>query len=77
MIMIALVDGKPKVLNLYEILSEYLKFQKEVVTRRTQFDLKKGRGESAHLRRSAVLPSIISMKSSKLSEALITMRKKN
>lgn len=48
MIMIALVDGKPKVLNLYEILSEYLKFQKEVVTRRTQFDLKKAEAR-AHI----------------------------
>lgn len=48
MIMIALVDGKPKVLNLYEILDEYLKFQKEVVTRRTQFDLKKAEAR-AHI----------------------------
>jgi len=48
MIMIALVDGKPKVLNLYDILSEYLKFQKEVVTRRTRFDLKKAEAR-AHI----------------------------
>ena len=48
MIMIALVDKKPKVLNLYDILSEYLKFQKEVVTRRTQFDLKKAEAR-AHI----------------------------
>ena len=48
MIMIALVDGRPKVLNLYDILSEYLKFQKEVVTRRTQFDLKKAEAR-AHI----------------------------
>ena len=41
MIMLALVGKKPKILNLYEILSEYLNFQKEVVTRRTQHDLKK------------------------------------
>ena len=41
MIMLALVDGRPKVLNLYEIISEYLKHQKEVVTRRTIFDKKK------------------------------------
>ncbi len=40
-IMIALVNGEPKLLNLYDILDEYIKFQKEVVTRRTQFDLKK------------------------------------
>ena len=48
MIMIALVNGKPKVLNLYEILDEYLKFQKEVVTRRTQFDLRKAEAR-AHI----------------------------
>ncbi len=48
LIMIALVDKKPKVLNLYDILSEYLKFQKEVVTRRTQFDLKKAEAR-AHI----------------------------
>ena len=48
MIMIALVDNKPKVLNLYEILDEYLKFQKEVVTRRTQYDLKKAEAR-AHI----------------------------
>ncbi|WP_419024682.1 DNA gyrase subunit A [Emergencia sp.] len=48
MIMIALVNDKPKVLNLYEILDEYLKFQKEVVTRRTQFDLKKAEAR-AHI----------------------------
>ena len=40
-IMLALVDGKPKVLNLKEMLEEYLKFQFEVVTRRTKFDLDK------------------------------------
>lgn len=48
MIMIALVDKQPKVLNLYEILDEYLKFQKEVLTRRTQFDLKKAEAR-AHI----------------------------
>ena len=48
MIMIALVDGQPRLLNLYEILEEYLKHQKEVVTRRTQFDLKKAEAR-AHI----------------------------
>ncbi|NLD19725.1 MAG: DNA gyrase subunit A [Clostridiales bacterium] len=48
MIMIALVDGQPKILNLYQILEEYLKHQKEVVTRRTQFDLKKAEAR-AHI----------------------------
>ena len=38
-IMLALVDGEPKVLNLREMLSHYLTFQEEVVTRRTQYDL--------------------------------------
>ena len=41
MIMLALVDGTPKVLNLKEILQEYVKHQKSVITRRTQFDLDK------------------------------------
>ena len=48
MIMLALVGKKPKILNLYEILSEYLNFQKEVVTRRTQHDLKKAEAR-AHI----------------------------
>lgn len=38
---LAIVDGIPKVLNLKEMLEHYLKFQEEVVTRRTRFDLKK------------------------------------
>ena len=48
MIMLALVDGQPKVLNLYEILEEYLKHQKEVITRRTRFDLDKAEAR-AHI----------------------------
>ena len=48
MIMLALVDGRPRVLNLYEIISEYLKHQKEVVTRRTIFDKKKAEAR-AHI----------------------------
>lgn len=47
-IMIALVDGQPKLLNLREMLVEYLKHQKDVVTRRTVFDLKKAE-ERAHI----------------------------
>ena len=39
--MIALVDGQPKTVNLKDILVEYLKHQLNVITRRTQFDLKK------------------------------------
>lgn len=46
--MLALVDGQPKILNLYQIIEEYLKHQKNVVTRRTQFDLKKAEAR-AHI----------------------------
>ena len=48
MIMIALVDGRPRLLNLKEILVEYIKHQKEVLTRRTQFDLDKAEAR-AHI----------------------------
>jgi len=48
MIMIALVNGQPKLLNLKEILVEYLKHQKDVVTRRTIFDLNKAEAR-AHI----------------------------
>lgn len=48
MIMLALVNGEPKILNLYQLLDEYLKHQKEVVTRRTRFDLRKAE-ERAHI----------------------------
>ncbi len=47
-IMIALVDGVPKVLNLYEMLNYYLKHQEEVVTRRTKYELNKAE-ERAHI----------------------------
>ena len=47
-IMLALVDGKPKVLNLVEILQYYLKHQEDVVTRRTKYDLNKAK-ERAHI----------------------------
>ena len=40
-IMLALVNGEPRVLNLKEILHYYLKHQEEVILRRTKFDLKK------------------------------------
>ncbi len=48
MIMIALVNGQPRTLNLYEIIDEYLKHQKEVVTRRTIYDKKKAEAR-AHI----------------------------
>lgn len=48
MIMLALVGGQPKILTLYDILREYLKHQKDVVTRRTLFDKKKAEAR-AHI----------------------------
>lgn len=47
-IMLALVDGKPAVLNLKQMLEEYLKHQEQVVTRRTRFDLDKAE-KRAHI----------------------------
>lgn len=47
-IMIALVNGEPKQLTLLEILDNYIAFQKQIITRRTAFDLKKAI-ERAHI----------------------------
>lgn len=47
-IMLALVDGQPKILNLKEMIYHYLQFQKEVITRRTKYDLEKAK-EKAHI----------------------------
>lgn len=47
-IMLALVNGEPKVLNLLDMLKFYLKHQEEVVTRRTQYELNKAE-ERAHI----------------------------
>ncbi|EOC99439.1 DNA gyrase subunit A [Caldisalinibacter kiritimatiensis] len=47
-IMIALVNGEPKVLNLRQMLKYYLEHQKEVITRRTQYDLNKAEAR-AHI----------------------------
>ena len=47
-IMLAIVEGRPKILNLKGILEEYIKFQTQVVTRRSQYDLKKAQ-ERAHI----------------------------
>ena len=47
-IMLALVDGKPKVMNLKEVLTHYISHQEEVITRRTQFDLKRAQAR-AHI----------------------------
>ncbi|MBD5103542.1 MAG: DNA gyrase subunit A [Ruminococcaceae bacterium] len=47
-IMLALVDGQPKILTLKEIITHYIDFQKEVIRRRTNFDLRKAK-DRAHL----------------------------
>ncbi|WBY64442.1 DNA gyrase subunit A [Thermocaproicibacter melissae] len=47
-IMLAIVNGEPKTLTLKQILQEYIKFQEEVVRRRTAFELKKAQ-ERAHI----------------------------
>ena len=47
-IMLALVDGQPKVLSLREMLDHYIDFQKTVIVRRTEFDLKKAQAR-AHI----------------------------
>lgn len=46
--MVALVDGQPRLLNLKQILEAFLRHRREVVTRRTLFDLRKAK-ERAHL----------------------------
>jgi len=53
-IMLALVDGEPKVLSLPEALNVYLKHQEEVVTRRTRYDLNKAE-ERAHILRGLLI----------------------
>ncbi|MBR5618705.1 MAG: DNA gyrase subunit A, partial [Clostridia bacterium] len=47
-IMLAIVNGEPKILTLKEMLTHYIDFQSEVIVRRTQFDLKKAQ-ERAHI----------------------------
>jgi len=53
-IMLALVNGEPKVLTLKQMLTNYLDFQVEVIRRRTQFELNKAR-EKAHILQGLVL----------------------
>lgn len=48
--MLALVDGEPKVLTLKQCLEQYVKFQVEVIRRRTEFDLKKQRQGRIYLK---------------------------
>lgn len=55
-IMLALVNGEPKILTLKEMLRNYLDFQVEVIQRRTRFDLKKAL-EKAHILQGFVLAS--------------------
>jgi DNA gyrase subunit A len=47
-ILLALVDGSPRVLKLKEIINEYIRHRKEIIVRRTQFDLAKAR-DRAHI----------------------------
>ncbi len=47
-IMLAIVGGEPRLLNLRQILEEYIHFQLDVITRRTQYDLKKAQ-DRAHI----------------------------
>ena len=47
-IMLALVDRRPQVVNLKQMLEEFIKFRREVVTRRTRYDLARAE-ERAHI----------------------------
>ena len=47
-ILLAIADGKPKLMNVHELLSHYLNHQKEIVTRRTIYDLRKAE-DRAHI----------------------------
>lgn len=47
-IMLAIVDGEPKILTLKEMLENYIDFQREIIARRTAFDLKKAK-DRAHI----------------------------
>ncbi len=53
-IMLALVNGEPKILTLKEMLTHYLNFQVDVIQRRTRFDLRKAR-ERAHILQGFIL----------------------
>lgn len=53
-IMIALVDGEPKCLTLKQTIEQYIKFQVEVIRRRTEFDLKKAKAR-AHILEGLVI----------------------
>src|SRR5690606_22600682 len=53
---ICLVDGRPKLLNVKEILSHFIDFRHEIVVRRTQFELKKAE-ERAHILEGLIIAS--------------------
>jgi DNA gyrase subunit A len=53
-IMIALVNGEPKLLNIKQILEHYIKFQIEIITKRTLYDLRKAK-ERAHILEGLVI----------------------
>ena len=59
--MIALVNGRPKLINLKEALVHYLEHQKTVVRRRTQYNLRKAK-DRAHILEGLRIALIISMK---------------
>ena len=51
-IMLALVDGVPRTLNLAEMIGYYVDHQVDVVTRRTRFELRKAEERDSHRRRA-------------------------
>ena len=53
--MLALVDGQPRVVSLKEALQYYIDFRREIITRRSRFELKKARGR-AHILEGLKLP---------------------
>ena len=55
---VALVDGQPKTLNLFELLECFLKHRQEIVTRRSLFELRKARERSQTLEGMAALANI-------------------
>ena len=53
---VALVNGRPKTLNLYDLISNFVEHRHDVVIRRTQFDLKKAK-ERAHILEGLIIAS--------------------
>ena len=53
-LMLALVNNQPKILNLYQYLTCFIDFRREIITRRTEFDLRKAR-ERAHILRGLTI----------------------